>query len=113
MAHAFARAAAHRLRLSSSPSQLSFRRNFSSDHHGSTKKNIWEDPLHPGNWKEEQFVFVSLAGWGLIFYGGYKAATGGKKAPKTDAPAAADTPAPHEGIPAESVPETKTPPPKH
>lgn len=26
-----------------------------------------------------QFVIVSLSGWGLLFYGGYKFFTGGKK----------------------------------
>lgn len=23
-------------------------------HHGPAKVNIWQDPLNPGNWKEEQ-----------------------------------------------------------
>lgn len=26
-----------------------------------------------------QFVIVSLSGWGLVFFGGYKALSGGKK----------------------------------
>eukprot|EP00244_Chara_vulgaris_P011980 TRINITY_DN611_c0_g2_i1.p3 TRINITY_DN611_c0_g2~~TRINITY_DN611_c0_g2_i1.p3 ORF type:complete len:100 (+),score=11.87 TRINITY_DN611_c0_g2_i1:373-672(+) len=46
-------------------------------HHGSSKVNFWEQPSNPGNWKEEQFVILSLTGWGLLIYGGYKAATGG------------------------------------
>ncbi|XP_078447703.1 uncharacterized protein LOC144716467 [Wolffia australiana] len=49
------------------------------DHHGPPKVNCWEDPLSPSKWKEEHFVIVSLTGWGLLFYGGYKMATGGKK----------------------------------
>ncbi|EEF28670.1 conserved hypothetical protein [Ricinus communis] len=28
---------------------------------------------------EEEFVIISLTGWGLLFYGGYKFFTGGKK----------------------------------
>ncbi|CAM6129725.1 unnamed protein product [Calypogeia fissa] len=54
-------------------------RGFASDHHGPARVNIWDDPMSPAKWKEEQFVLLSLAGWGLVFYGGYKAATGGKK----------------------------------
>ncbi|GBG84397.1 hypothetical protein CBR_g38679 [Chara braunii] len=46
-------------------------------HHGTAKVNFWEQPSNPGNWKEEQFVILSLTGWGLLIYGGYKAATGG------------------------------------
>ncbi|XP_043712325.1 uncharacterized protein LOC122661075 [Telopea speciosissima] len=49
------------------------------DHHGPAKVNFWEDPLSPSKWKEEHFVIVSLSGWGLLFYGGYKFFTGGKK----------------------------------
>ncbi|CAD5178696.1 uncharacterized protein LOC103988491 [Musa acuminata AAA Group] len=48
------------------------------DHHGPPKVNFWEDPLSPSKWKEEHFVLVSLASWGLIFYGAYKT-FGGKK----------------------------------
>ncbi|KAG2682000.1 hypothetical protein I3843_11G170800 [Carya illinoinensis] len=49
------------------------------DHQGPPKVNFWQDPLHPSRWKEEHFVIVSLAGWGLVFYGGYKYFTKGKK----------------------------------
>ncbi|KAF5478729.1 hypothetical protein F2P56_005267 [Juglans regia] len=49
------------------------------DHQGPPKVNFWQDPLHPSRWKEEHFVIVSLAGWGLLFYGGYKFFTKGKK----------------------------------
>ncbi|CAK9160203.1 unnamed protein product [Ilex paraguariensis] len=31
-----------------------------------------------------QFVIVSLAGWGLLFFGGYKLITGGKKEKKEE-----------------------------
>ncbi|KAG0476415.1 hypothetical protein HPP92_013256 [Vanilla planifolia] len=60
--------------------KLIHRRGFAAggDHHGSTKVNIWEDPLSPSKWKEEHFVLASLTGWGLIFYGGYKMFSGGK-----------------------------------
>uniref|UniRef100_A0A1D1Z1T6 Uncharacterized protein n=1 Tax=Anthurium amnicola TaxID=1678845 RepID=A0A1D1Z1T6_9ARAE len=54
------------------------------DHHGPPKVNCWEDPLSPSKWKEEHFVIVSLAGWGLIFYGGYKFFSGGKKEKKEE-----------------------------
>ncbi|XVE80216.1 hypothetical protein DITRI_Ditri14bG0121900 [Diplodiscus trichospermus] len=37
-----------------------------------SKVNFWQDPLSPSKWKEEHFVIVSLTGWGLLFYGGYK-----------------------------------------
>ncbi|PKA62190.1 hypothetical protein AXF42_Ash015074 [Apostasia shenzhenica] len=47
-------------------------------HHGPPRVNFWEDPLSPSKWKEEHIVLVSLAGWGLIIYGGYKL-FGGKK----------------------------------
>nr|BAH57067.1 AT2G20820 [Arabidopsis thaliana] len=50
-----------------------------ADHHGSTKVDFWKQPTNPGNWKEEHFVLISLSGWGLLFYSGYKLATGGKK----------------------------------
>ncbi|KAG6545355.1 hypothetical protein Mapa_013204 [Marchantia paleacea] len=62
------------------PSNFTASRTFAADHgHGPARVNIWEDPTSPSKWKEEHFVFVSLAGWGLLFYGGYKAATGGSK----------------------------------
>ncbi|KAJ7526651.1 hypothetical protein O6H91_16G017200 [Diphasiastrum complanatum] len=56
-------------------------RCFASEHHGhgSSRVNMWEAPLEPALWKEEHFVFASVAGWGLLFYGGYKAFSGGKK----------------------------------
>ncbi|XP_059283663.1 uncharacterized protein LOC132037206 isoform X1 [Lycium ferocissimum] len=50
-----------------------------SDHHGPAQVNCWKDPMSPSQWKEEHFVIVSLSGWGLLFYGGYKLFTGGKK----------------------------------
>ncbi|KAF3643845.1 putative PAP-specific phosphatase HAL2-like [Capsicum annuum] len=79
------------------------------DHHGPPKVNFWQDPMSPSKWKEEhylesfthfgrflsylcqgwpvldrlvKFVIVSLTGWGLAFYGGYKLATRGKKEKK-------------------------------
>ncbi|KAF7822767.1 uncharacterized protein G2W53_020911 [Senna tora] len=48
------------------------------DHHGPPKVNCWQDPMNPSKWKEEHFVIVSLTGWGLAFYGGYKFFTRGK-----------------------------------
>ncbi|XP_060209542.1 uncharacterized protein LOC132636611 [Lycium barbarum] len=51
----------------------------SAEHHGPPKVNCWKEPMNPGQWKEEHFVIVSLSGWGLLFYGGYKLFTGGKK----------------------------------
>ena len=33
-----------------------------------------------------QFVFVSLAGWGALFYGGYKFFTSGSKKPGKEEP---------------------------
>ncbi|MFX6575117.1 hypothetical protein ABTG52_19335, partial [Acinetobacter baumannii] len=81
MATALARRAAVLTRLStstSSPASLVPRRGF-ADHHGPQKFNVWDAPKDPGNWKEEQFVIVSLTGWGLAFYGAYKFFTGGKK----------------------------------
>ncbi|KAI8558621.1 hypothetical protein RHMOL_Rhmol04G0110200 [Rhododendron molle] len=53
--------------------------NRCTDHHGPPKVNVWQDPLSPSKWKEEHFVIVSLSGWGLLFFGGYKFFTGGKK----------------------------------
>ncbi|KAK4743402.1 hypothetical protein SAY87_001403 [Trapa incisa] len=49
-----------------------------SDHHGQPKVNCWQDPMSPSKWKEEHFVIVSLSGWGLLIFGGYKFFTGGK-----------------------------------
>ena len=49
------------------------------DHHGPSRINIWDDPLSPSKWKEEHFVLASLAGWGLLIYGGMKAFSGKKK----------------------------------
>ncbi|XP_057465990.1 uncharacterized protein LOC130755584 [Actinidia eriantha] len=54
------------------------------DHHGPPKVNFWEDPLSPSKWKEEHFVIVSLAGWGLLFFGGYKFFTQGKNEKKEE-----------------------------
>ncbi|XP_039114696.1 uncharacterized protein LOC120250026 [Dioscorea cayenensis subsp. rotundata] len=51
------------------------------DHHGPPKINFWQDPLSPSKWKEEHFVLVSLSGWGLLIYGGFKL-FGGKKETK-------------------------------
>ncbi|PON80566.1 hypothetical protein PanWU01x14_001220 [Parasponia andersonii] len=48
------------------------------DHHGPPRVNFWQDPLSPSKWKEEHFVIVSLSGWGLLIFGGYKFFTGGK-----------------------------------
>ncbi|KAK8714146.1 hypothetical protein V6N13_149343 [Hibiscus sabdariffa] len=50
-----------------------------ADHHGPPKVNFWQDPMSPSKWKEEHFVIVSLTGWGLLFYSGYKFFTKGKK----------------------------------
>ncbi len=47
--------------------------------HGPPRVNVWEDPMSPSKWKEEHFVIVSLSGWGLLFFGGYKFFTRGKK----------------------------------
>ncbi|OVA13895.1 hypothetical protein BVC80_1781g30 [Macleaya cordata] len=57
---------------------------FSTDHHGPPKVNCWQDPLSPSKWKEEHFVIVSLTGWGLLIFGGYKFFTGGKKDKKEE-----------------------------
>ncbi|KAK6919512.1 hypothetical protein RJ641_015416 [Dillenia turbinata] len=48
------------------------------DHHGPPKVNCWQDPMNPAKWKEEHFVIVSLSGWGLLFFSGYKFFTRGK-----------------------------------
>ncbi|MCL7033542.1 hypothetical protein MKW94_012285 [Papaver nudicaule] len=62
------------------------------DHHGPPKVNCWQDPLSPSKWKEEHFVIVSLAGWGLAIYGGFKLFSGGKKENKEEkAPETAHT----------------------
>ncbi|XP_015896395.3 uncharacterized protein LOC107430112 isoform X1 [Ziziphus jujuba] len=83
-----ARQAANLLRLSSPKSastaqaaSLVHRRGLAGggDHHGPPKVNFWQDPLNPSKWKEEHFVIVSLTGWGLLLYGGYKYFTKGKK----------------------------------
>ncbi|OMO98790.1 hypothetical protein COLO4_13688 [Corchorus olitorius] len=65
------------------PSQaasLISRRGFAgaADHHGPPKVNCWQDPMSPSKWKEEHFVIVSLSGWGLLIFSGYKFFTGGK-----------------------------------
>uniref|UniRef100_A0A6M2EYB9 Uncharacterized protein n=1 Tax=Populus davidiana TaxID=266767 RepID=A0A6M2EYB9_9ROSI len=49
-----------------------------ADHHGPPRINCWQDPMSPSKWKEEHFVIVSLSGWGVLIYGGYKLFTGGK-----------------------------------
>ncbi|KAH8480078.1 hypothetical protein Peur_063067 [Populus x canadensis] len=49
-----------------------------ADHHGPPRINCWQDPMSPSKWKEEHFVIVSLSGWGVLIYGGYKFFTGGK-----------------------------------
>ncbi|KAL5736218.1 hypothetical protein ACOSQ2_031006 [Xanthoceras sorbifolium] len=54
------------------------------DHHGPPKVNFWQDPLSPSKWKEEHFVIVSLTGWGLLIYGGYKIFSGGNKDKKEE-----------------------------
>ncbi|XP_050215433.1 uncharacterized protein LOC126666645 [Mercurialis annua] len=54
------------------------------DHHGPPKVNFWQDPMSPSKWKEEHFVIVSLTGWGVLIYGGYKFFTGGKKDKKEE-----------------------------
>ncbi|KAK1308791.1 hypothetical protein QJS10_CPA09g01416 [Acorus calamus] len=54
------------------------------DHHGPPRINCWQDPMSPSQWKEEHFVIVSLSGWGLLIYGGYKLFSGGKKETKEE-----------------------------
>ncbi|GAB4859545.1 hypothetical protein Ancab_011013 [Ancistrocladus abbreviatus] len=65
---------------SSQAARLIHRRGLAgaADHHGPPKVNFWQDPMNPSKWKEEHFVIVSLSGWGLLFFGGYKFFTGGK-----------------------------------
>ncbi|KAH9562138.1 hypothetical protein CY35_05G057000 [Sphagnum magellanicum] len=93
-----ARSAARLLRMKASSVQRSSR-TFASDahEHGPKRVPLWEDPMNPGRWKEEHFVFVSLAGWGVLIYGGYKLFAGGSKEKKDTAPAksSASTPAHH------------------
>ncbi|KAI5660776.1 hypothetical protein M9H77_20099 [Catharanthus roseus] len=83
-----ARRAATLSRLSSSSPNPSFqatsftqRRGLASaaDHHGPAKVNCWQDPMSPSKWKEEHFVIVSLAGWGLLITSSYKFFTRGKE----------------------------------
>ncbi|KAL7611045.1 uncharacterized protein LOC111914508 [Lactuca sativa] len=81
-----ARQAANLLRLStprsaSQAASLIQRRGLAgaADHHGPAKVDFWKDPMSPSRWKEEHFVIVSLSGWGLLIYGGYKMFSGGKK----------------------------------
>ncbi|XP_042062151.1 uncharacterized protein LOC121806240 [Salvia splendens] len=77
-----ARRAATLARLSPStrPASLVSRRGLAgtADLHGPPKINIWEDPMSPSKWKEEHFVIASLTGWFTLFYGAYKAFSGGK-----------------------------------
>ncbi|XP_076953815.1 uncharacterized protein LOC143628006 isoform X1 [Bidens hawaiensis] len=77
-----ARQAANLLRLSSSRSpSLLQRRGLAgaADPHGTPMVDFWKDPMSPSKWKEEHFVIISLTGWGLAIFGGYKAFSGGKK----------------------------------
>ncbi|CAA3014951.1 uncharacterized protein LOC111402517 [Olea europaea subsp. europaea] len=75
---AAARQASNLTRLSTprsiQASSLIQRRGLASggDNHGPPKVNFWEDPMSPSKWKEEHFVIVSLSGWGLLLFGGYK-----------------------------------------
>ncbi|KAJ7948260.1 1D-myo-inositol 2-amino-2-deoxy-alpha-D-glucopyranoside ligase [Quillaja saponaria] len=85
LAAAAARQAASLSRISSTrtpiqPANLIQRRGLAgaADHHGPPKVNFWQDPTSPSKWKEEHFVIVSLSGWGLLFFSGYKFFTGGK-----------------------------------
>ncbi|MFQ6648533.1 hypothetical protein Gotur_021578 [Gossypium turneri] len=66
--------------LPSQPASLIPRRGLAgaADHHGPPKVNFWQDPMSPSKWKEEHFVIVSLTGWGLLFFSGYKFFTKGK-----------------------------------
>ncbi|KAK9938236.1 hypothetical protein M0R45_014988 [Rubus argutus] len=79
---ATARQVANMARLSSlkSAASLVHRRGLAggADHHGPPKVNFWEAPLSPSKWKQNHFVIASLAGCGLLFYGGYKFYTGDK-----------------------------------
>ncbi|KAL2938042.1 tRNA modification GTPase MnmE [Bienertia sinuspersici] len=78
---AAARQAASINRISSQPplTQLVHRRGLAgSAGHGPPKVDCWKEPMNPGNWKEEHFVIVSLSGWGLLIFGGFKLFSGGK-----------------------------------
>ncbi|KAL5581914.1 hypothetical protein UlMin_014356 [Ulmus minor] len=68
-------------RTSSQAANLVQRRGLAgaADPHGPPRVNVWQDPLSPSKWKEEHFVLVSLSGWGLLIYGGYKFFTKGSK----------------------------------
>ncbi|XP_045833665.1 uncharacterized protein LOC123924743 [Trifolium pratense] len=70
--------------VSKSPIQFIHRRGLAgaADHHGPAKVACWKDPMSPSKWKEEHFVIVSLTGWGVAIYGGYKTFAGGKKEEK-------------------------------
>ncbi|KAJ6360971.1 hypothetical protein OIU76_015919 [Salix suchowensis] len=85
LAAAATRQAATLSRISSpkSPAQVAtliHRRGLAgaAEHHGPLRINCWQDPMSPSKWKEEHFVIVSLSGWGLMIYGGYKFFTRGK-----------------------------------
>ncbi|KAK9689726.1 hypothetical protein RND81_09G077500 [Saponaria officinalis] len=69
-----------RISTSQQPSLFLQRRTFAgaADPHGTPKVNFWQDPTSPSKWKEEHFVIVSLSGWGLLIYGGFKLFSGGK-----------------------------------
>ncbi|KAL9243873.1 hypothetical protein vseg_017711 [Gypsophila vaccaria] len=69
-----------RISTSQSPSLLLQRRTFAgaADPHAPPKVPCWQDPMSPSKWKEEHFVIVSLTGWGLAIYGGFKLFSGGK-----------------------------------
>ncbi|XP_015573944.1 uncharacterized protein LOC8284966 [Ricinus communis] len=80
LAAAAARQAASRLSSSKSSASLIHRRGLAgaADHHGPPRVNCWQEPMNPAMWKEEHFVIVSLSGWGLLFFSGYKFFTKGK-----------------------------------
>ncbi|KAJ8424410.1 hypothetical protein Cgig2_032081 [Carnegiea gigantea] len=71
---AAARQAASIARISAQSSNFIQRRGLAgaADHHGPPRVNCWQDPVNPSRWKGEHFVIVSLSGWGLLFFGGYK-----------------------------------------
>ncbi|XP_071703477.1 uncharacterized protein [Rutidosis leptorrhynchoides] len=70
-----------RLSASSRSASLIQRRGLAgaADPHGPKKVDFWKAPTSPSQWKEEHFVIISLTGWGLAIYGGFKAFSGGKK----------------------------------
>ncbi|XP_073308159.1 uncharacterized protein [Primulina huaijiensis] len=92
MAASLARQAANLAKLSSSSPSVAASRSASlvhrrglasaAEHHGPPKVDFWKEPMNPGNWKEEHIVIVSLSGWGLVIFGGYKLFGGGKKEEK-------------------------------